>query len=298
MIVFEDELERGKVTPMHLHADVDEAMYVIEGEILLNVEGSERTVGAGGFTFAPRGCAHAFVVTSDRARVLTLQTPGIGQAFYRGASEPAADDAYETVDIARIETSAKENPRGIELLGPSRPVEEVREVHCSDHAQPAVGAAFDELAGEGDGCVEAVAVADDQVHAMRARRGGHRGAFGQAERHRFLDEDVLARCGRQRGLGGMELMRRCDIDHFHLRVSAKLLDGGVGAPLEIGLESLARLRPRVGSGDEAHTRVAGERRRHEAEGAAEPGDADGDCLHPEATIGCPILSRLSISAAW
>ena len=25
MIVFEDELERGKVTPMHLHADVDEA---------------------------------------------------------------------------------------------------------------------------------------------------------------------------------------------------------------------------------------------------------------------------------
>ena len=33
MIVFEDHLERGKVTPMHFHAHVDEAMYVIEGEI-------------------------------------------------------------------------------------------------------------------------------------------------------------------------------------------------------------------------------------------------------------------------
>ena len=42
MLVFEDQLERGKVTPMHLHADVDEALYIIEGEILLNVEGTEQ----------------------------------------------------------------------------------------------------------------------------------------------------------------------------------------------------------------------------------------------------------------
>src|SRR4051812_32827893 len=76
LLVFEDELERGKVTPMHLHADVDEALYVIEGEILLDVEGDQRVVGAGGFTFAPRGCAHAFVVTSERARLLCIQTPG------------------------------------------------------------------------------------------------------------------------------------------------------------------------------------------------------------------------------
>ena len=102
MIAFEDELERGKVTPMHLHADVDEAMYVIEGEILLNVEGSERTVGAGGFTFAPRGCAHAFVVTSDRARVLAIQTPGSGQAFYRDASEPANESGTGPVDFDRV----------------------------------------------------------------------------------------------------------------------------------------------------------------------------------------------------
>mgnify|MGYP000954396572 CR=1 FL=1 len=35
MLVFEDYLERGKVTPMHLHADVDEALYLIEGEIII-----------------------------------------------------------------------------------------------------------------------------------------------------------------------------------------------------------------------------------------------------------------------
>jgi hypothetical protein len=31
---------------------------------------------------------------------------------------PTLDDTSETVDLARIRASAKENPRGIELLGP------------------------------------------------------------------------------------------------------------------------------------------------------------------------------------
>jgi quercetin dioxygenase-like cupin family protein len=102
MLVFEDQLERGKVTPMHLHADVDEALYVIEGEILLNVEGNEHVVGAGGFTFAPRGCAHAFIVTSEQARLLCIQTPGSGQAFYRNASEPVTAAGPGPVDFDRL----------------------------------------------------------------------------------------------------------------------------------------------------------------------------------------------------
>lgn len=103
MLVFEDHLERGKVTPMHLHADVDEALYVIEGEILLkDTEGNEHVVGAGGFTFAPRGWAHAFQVTSERARLLCIQTPGSGQAFYRNASEPVEDAVNRPVDFDRI----------------------------------------------------------------------------------------------------------------------------------------------------------------------------------------------------
>lgn len=87
---------------MHLHADVDEALYIIEGEILLNVEGSEQLVGTGGFTFAPRGTAHAFIVTSERARLLCIQTPGSGQAFYRNASEPVTAAASGPVDFDRL----------------------------------------------------------------------------------------------------------------------------------------------------------------------------------------------------
>lgn len=108
MLVFEDELQQGKVTPMHLHADVDEALYVIEGEILLNVDGDEIAVGAGGFAFAPRGCAHAFAVTSPRARLLCIQTPGSGETFYRDASVPAADSGPGPVDFDRLREVAVE----------------------------------------------------------------------------------------------------------------------------------------------------------------------------------------------
>ena len=117
MLVFEDELELGKVTPLHLHPDVDEALYVIEGEIVLNVEGEEVTVRAGGFTFAPRGCAHAFAVTSPRARILCIQTPGSGEAFYLDASRPATESGTATVDFDKVRQVAAETG-ATTMLGP------------------------------------------------------------------------------------------------------------------------------------------------------------------------------------
>jgi quercetin dioxygenase-like cupin family protein len=116
--VFEDNMSHGKTTPLHRHPEADEMVYVIAGEIIVVADGKESRVGTGGMTFTPKGVPHAFLVVSDEARLLTMQTPATGQAFYRGASEPAKNDASDTVDIARVQASAKANPRGIEILGP------------------------------------------------------------------------------------------------------------------------------------------------------------------------------------
>jgi quercetin dioxygenase-like cupin family protein len=116
--MLEDAMIQGKCTPLHRHPEADETAYVLEGEILVNVGGHESRVAAGGMTFTPKGLPHAFLVLSERARVLTFQTPGIGQGFYRGASEPATEANVDLVDIARLQASAQENPRGVELLGP------------------------------------------------------------------------------------------------------------------------------------------------------------------------------------
>jgi quercetin dioxygenase-like cupin family protein len=55
-LLFEDRMDHGRVTPLHLHPDSDETMIVLEGEILMHLDGKEHTVTAGGVASAPRGC--------------------------------------------------------------------------------------------------------------------------------------------------------------------------------------------------------------------------------------------------
>jgi hypothetical protein len=57
------------------------------------------------------------MVLSDVARIITIQTPGSCEAFYRGASEPAGLGGFGPVDFDRIYASATKNG-GIEILGP------------------------------------------------------------------------------------------------------------------------------------------------------------------------------------
>ena len=118
-LLFEDQMAQGKTTPLHTHANEDETLYVLEGELLVHVDGVEHHVGPHGVAVAPRGVPHAFLVTSPTARVLTLQTPGSAEAFYRGASEPASgeSDPAGPVDFARVRAAA-ERSGGMQLLGP------------------------------------------------------------------------------------------------------------------------------------------------------------------------------------
>lgn len=122
-LLFEDRMDHGKVTPLHIHPDSDETMVVLEGEILMHLDGAEHTVGAGGIASALRGVPHAFFVSgAEGARVLCLHTPGCCEAFYRDASEPVSDDddrdiGAGPVDMDRVRASAQKNG-GIEILGP------------------------------------------------------------------------------------------------------------------------------------------------------------------------------------
>ena len=118
-LLFDDVMTRGKTTPLHSHPQVDETLYVLEGEILVHLDGRERKLGSGSMAMVPRGVPHAFLVTSESARLLTLETPGSSEAFYRGASEPLTPslEAIAPVDFDRVRASAARNG-GIEILGP------------------------------------------------------------------------------------------------------------------------------------------------------------------------------------
>ncbi len=117
-LMFEDEMEAGKVTPLHLHPAADETFYLLEGEILLDLDGERRELGAGGVAVMPRGVPHAFKVTSPIVRMLCLLTPGNSEDFFRIASEPVvAGGPPAPVDFDRIRAAAMQTG-AIEILGP------------------------------------------------------------------------------------------------------------------------------------------------------------------------------------
>lgn len=115
--LFEDLMTEGKMTPLHRHPEAAETLYVLEGSIVALVDGKERELGPGGVILFAKGVPHAFRVTSKEARVLSLQTPGWGESFYRAASEPSTANTGP-VDFERLGRLAREHPGAIEILGP------------------------------------------------------------------------------------------------------------------------------------------------------------------------------------
>ncbi|HEU4972637.1 MAG TPA: cupin domain-containing protein [Gaiellaceae bacterium] len=87
----------GKAPP-HVHARHGEALYVVEGELALQLEDRVHRVEPETWVFVPPQVVHAVEVTGDeQARYLTLHTPGSGYGDYvRGDvagfdQRPAAD---------------------------------------------------------------------------------------------------------------------------------------------------------------------------------------------------------------
>lgn len=100
--LFEDELTQGKMTPWHCHPDSDEAIYVLDGDVDVNIDGDAQRLTTGDMWMAPRGVPHAFTVLSSTARLLSFQTPGAAQSFYWDASEPAVNGEAGPVDFNRV----------------------------------------------------------------------------------------------------------------------------------------------------------------------------------------------------
>jgi quercetin dioxygenase-like cupin family protein len=120
LCLIEHAASRGKRTPLHLHADHDETGYVLEGELLLHIDGIEHKAGPGAVVWIPRGTPHALLVTSEMARSLWAVTPGGAmEAFFRQAGDLASSQTLPPaeIDIARLR-AAGELTGAMKTLGP------------------------------------------------------------------------------------------------------------------------------------------------------------------------------------
>ncbi len=82
----------GGGPPPHVHANEDEAWYVLDGEFEVLQGDKTLRLAAGGFAFVPRGTLHRFENVSDTpSRVLIIFSPGGFDGFFFEAGLPVAE---------------------------------------------------------------------------------------------------------------------------------------------------------------------------------------------------------------
>ena len=82
--------------PLHIHHGIAEAFYVLEGEYLIFLDGSEFRCPAGSFIFIPAETPHGFKVSHVASRKLNLYLPAsmvgyfddLSDAMKRGEADP------------------------------------------------------------------------------------------------------------------------------------------------------------------------------------------------------------------
>ncbi len=101
--------------PLHRHSREDEWFYVLEGEIVTEVDGKRTTAGAGISAFAPRGTAHTFQNFKDgRAKLLVMVTPAGLERFFEELTQ--MNKGLSQPDFARV--GELMGNYGMEILGP------------------------------------------------------------------------------------------------------------------------------------------------------------------------------------
>src|SRR5919201_1862653 len=83
LTAFENVIAPGDGPPLHVHADEDEAWYVLEGELRFRLEAKTASAPTGSFVFVPRGTPHCFQNAGGQpARILVLFTPAGMERFF------------------------------------------------------------------------------------------------------------------------------------------------------------------------------------------------------------------------
>lgn len=93
----------------HVHHNEDEAFWIIEGDVTLDVGGKIIEMHPGGYAFAPRDIPHSFKVGQSGGRMLFILTPGGFEDLVMETSEPASSltlppPSDEMPDIARLQS--------------------------------------------------------------------------------------------------------------------------------------------------------------------------------------------------
>jgi len=89
-VVLEMTLPVGSSPPLHVHDELDDTWYILDGEMVVRCGDDVRTVGAGHWVSMPRGVPHTFRVVGGRdARILLVHDNASFRDLIRELGIPA-----------------------------------------------------------------------------------------------------------------------------------------------------------------------------------------------------------------
>jgi mannose-6-phosphate isomerase-like protein (cupin superfamily) len=135
-IVMEMTLPVGSSAPLHVHDDLDDTWYILDGEMAIRCGDDVSVVGAGHWVSMPRGVPHTFRVVGDRqARILLVHDNATFRDLIRDLGVPAEarvvppQPVFPPIDeLARVAATHDLTP-----IGPPMTEEETNAVLAGAH---------------------------------------------------------------------------------------------------------------------------------------------------------------------
>jgi quercetin dioxygenase-like cupin family protein len=118
LAVWESEEPRGVGLPLHVHTREDEQVVVLDGEILVRVGEETHRLTSGATIALPRGVPHAHLVSSSRARLLTVAVPGGFERLFTDLGVPALPGSDVPPIPERETLTAAVRRLGVQVVGP------------------------------------------------------------------------------------------------------------------------------------------------------------------------------------
>jgi len=87
------DIERHEGAPAHAHPDLEQAVYILEGEAIAGIDGVDHHVKPGDMMFFPAKVFHSIRVLTERIKMLVIYAPPYGEDPAKVMHEPKASEA-------------------------------------------------------------------------------------------------------------------------------------------------------------------------------------------------------------
>ncbi|WP_329792370.1 cupin domain-containing protein [Lentzea sp. DG1S-22] len=110
----------GEAPPWHLHHNEDEVFLLLSGSALVWAGDEEHELREGGIVFLPRRVPHSYRITSERADLLLISTPGGLEKMFRHAGRDLRTPRPDGFEIPLSLLAEAAEISGNVVLGPPR----------------------------------------------------------------------------------------------------------------------------------------------------------------------------------